>query len=44
VDQALTFIGKIEKELPAEAPDKATRKWQSFCKSLLASNEFIYIN
>jgi len=44
VDQALTFLGRIEKELPADAKDRMAMKWQSFCKSLLASNEFIYIN
>ncbi|MFN7937025.1 MAG: DUF1549 domain-containing protein [Bryobacteraceae bacterium] len=44
VDEALTFLGRIEKELPADAKDKTAAKWQSFCKSLLATNEFIYIN
>ncbi|MBL8174266.1 MAG: DUF1549 domain-containing protein [Bryobacterales bacterium] len=44
VDQALTFLKRIEKELPAEAKDRTLLQWQSFCKALLASNEFIYIN
>jgi hypothetical protein len=44
VDQALTFIGNIEKALPPGTKDRRARAWQSFCKALLASNEFIYVN
>jgi hypothetical protein len=40
VDAALTFIANIEKEWKGDE----LRAWQSFCKSLLASNEFIYLN
>ncbi|HEU0119142.1 MAG TPA: DUF1549 domain-containing protein [Bryobacteraceae bacterium] len=40
IDQALTFIAQMQTAW------KGSREsaWQSFCKSLLASNEFIYIN
>jgi len=40
IDQALTFVAKMQEAW------KGSREsaWQSFCKSLLASNEFIYIN
>jgi len=47
VDQALTFIARIEKALPEKIVDGAERRalaWQSFCKALMASNEFIYLN
>lgn len=44
VDQVLTFIGSIEKALPSEAKDRRVQAWQSFCKALIASNEFIYVN
>jgi hypothetical protein len=47
VDRALTFIAQIEKAEEANEPDGAKRHltaWQSFCKALLASNEFIYVN
>jgi hypothetical protein len=40
VDQALSFIARVEREWHG---DKA-KAWQSFCKALLASNEFIYLN
>jgi hypothetical protein len=40
VDQALSFVSKMEREWQG---DKA-KAWQSFCKALLASNEFIYVN
>ena len=38
-DQALTFIARVEKVL-----GDRTLAWQSFCKALMASNEFIYLN
>jgi hypothetical protein len=40
VDQALSFVAKME----AAWKGDRVRAWQSFCKSLLGSNEFIYIN
>lgn len=40
VDQALTFIAKMQKEWNGDS----LKAWQSFCKSLLASSEFIYLN
>jgi len=47
VDGALTFIAGIEKAMEAHEKDAAKRHvfaWQSFCKALMASNEFIYVN
>jgi cytochrome c553 len=47
VDRALTFISQLEKAAEGHEPDAAKRhlaSWQSFCKALLASNEFIYVN
>jgi hypothetical protein len=46
VDQALTFIAQVEKALPdkVSAAERRAQSWQSFCKALLASNEFIYLN
>ena len=47
VDRALTFISQIEAAMQAKEPDVAKRHqfaWQSFCKALLASNEFVYLN
>ncbi len=47
VDRALTFIAQIERALEGKEPDASKRHlaaWASFCKALLASNEFIYIN
>ena len=47
VDRALTFIAQIEKAMEPNEKDPAKRHlfaWQSFCKALLASNEFIYLN
>lgn len=40
IDEALTFVARAQKEWNG---DRA-KGWQSFCKSLLASNEFIYLN
>jgi hypothetical protein len=40
IDHALTFLTRIE---PQWQGDK-NKAWQSFCKALLASNEFIYLN
>jgi hypothetical protein len=40
IDQALTFISRMEQEWKGNK----VSAWQSYCKSLLASNEFIYLN
>ncbi len=40
IDGALTFIGSIAKDWQGNE----AKAWQSFCKSLLATNEFIYLN
>ncbi len=40
VDSALTFIARMEKEWNGNK----VNAWQSYCKSLLASNEFVYLN
>ena len=47
VDGALSFIAKIDHAVADRKPDAAERRtfaWQSFCKALLSSNEFIYLN
>jgi uncharacterized protein DUF1553/uncharacterized protein DUF1549 len=47
IDRALTFIGELEKALEPHEADASKRRlsaWQSFCKALLSSNEFIYVN
>jgi hypothetical protein len=46
-DQALTFIANIEKALAGRDSNAGERRilaWQSFCKALMASNEFVYLN
>jgi len=40
VDQALTYVARMQEAWKGSR----VSAWQSFCKSLLASNEFIYIN
>jgi len=47
IDRALTFIARVEKAMETHETDAAKRRllaWQSFCKALMASNEFIYVN
>ena len=47
IDRALTFIAQVEQAMKDREPDPAERHafaWQSFCKSLISSNEFIYLN
>ncbi|HUQ94373.1 MAG TPA: DUF1549 domain-containing protein [Bryobacteraceae bacterium] len=47
IDQALSFISQVSRALPASvssADERNVLAWQSFCKALLASNEFIYLN
>jgi hypothetical protein len=46
-DQALTFIAKVEKALAEKhnaGEEHRVLAWQSFCKALMASNEFAYLN
>ena len=47
IDRALTFIAQVDKAMETQEADAARRHllaWQSFCKALMASNEFIYVN
>jgi hypothetical protein len=47
IDRALSFIAQVERAMKDRNQDPAERRafaWQSFCKSLIASNEFIYLN
>jgi hypothetical protein len=47
IDRALTFIVRVDQALEDETPAAEERRalaWQSFCKALIASNEFIYLN
>ena len=47
IDGALSFIAQIDHAMEARKTDPAERRtfaWQSFCKALLSSNEFIYLN
>ena len=47
IDRALSFIAQVDHAMKGRNPDPAKRRafaWQSFCKSLIASNEFIYLN
>jgi hypothetical protein len=46
-DQALTFIARVDKALAdrhSEGEERRRLAWRSFCKALMASNEFIYLN
>lgn len=40
VDDAQTYVARMQKEWNGDRQ----KAWQSFCKSLLAANEFIYLN
>ena len=40
IDQALSFIAKAQQAWKGDRD----RAWQSFCKALLSSNEFLYLN
>ena len=45
-EQALSFIRQIEEALSDREEDSQKRRlraWQSFCQSLMASNEFVYL-
>jgi cytochrome c553 len=47
IDGALSFIAQVERALESRKTDPVERHtfaWQSFCKALLSSNEFIYLN
>ena len=47
IDRALSFIAKVDQAMKDHVQDPAERHafaWQSFCKSLISSNEFIYLN
>jgi hypothetical protein len=47
IDRALTLISRVSQAMADRQPDPKARlafAWQSFCKSLVASNEFIYLN
>jgi len=47
VDRALTFVAEIERTLAdrvADSTERRARAWQSFCKALIGSNEFLYLN
>ena len=47
IDRALTFIAQVDRAMTDRNTDPSRRRafaWQSFCKSLIGSNEFIYLN
>ncbi len=47
IDGALSFIARVDRAMAERKTDPAERRtfaWQSFCKALLSSNEFIYLN
>ena len=47
IDRALTFIVRISEAMERREPDAQKRRlfaWQSFCKALIGSNEFIYVD
>ena len=47
VDHALTFVAHVEQALRdrAESPEeRRALAWQSFCKAIIGSSEFLYLN
>ena len=47
IDRVQTFLSQIDRALAERVGDDTERRvqsWQSFCKSLIASNEFLYVN
>ena len=47
IDRAQSFVAQVEKALAerVDAPEELrARAWQSFCKALIGSNEFLYLN
>jgi hypothetical protein len=46
VERALVFLGHVEAALasaPLDSEERRLRAWQSLCHTLLASNEFVYL-
>ena len=47
IDHALTFVASVEQALGdrAESPEeRRALAWQSFCKAIMGSSEFLYLN
>jgi hypothetical protein len=47
IDRAQSFVAQVEKALADredDADERRARAWQSFCKALIGSNEFLYLN
>ena len=44
VDRALSFIDRMSRVAREGAGDPRVLAWQSFCKAIIGSNEFIYLN
>ena len=47
VDRALAFVGRMEAALNGgqlNFEERRLRAWKSFCHTLVASNEFVYVN
>jgi cytochrome c553 len=47
IDRALSFLAQVEGTIANRITDPVKRRafaWQSFCKALIGSNEFIYLN
>ncbi len=47
IDRALTFVSNVERSLQERVGDPTERRaraWQSFCKAVVGSNEFLYVN
>jgi cytochrome c553 len=47
IDRALTFVAQVDKAMENRETDAEKRRlfaWQSLCKALISSNEFIYVN
>jgi hypothetical protein len=47
MSRAAAFLDRVARRLEAEEPAAAARRlraWQALCQTILASNEFIYID
>jgi uncharacterized protein DUF1553 len=44
VDAALTYVERFRKRFPGEHAGASLKAWQSFCRTLIASNEFVYVD
>ena len=47
IDRALTFVASVERSLAereGDAGQRTARAWQSFCKAVIGSSEFLYVN